>query len=79
MTFDGESFASLGLTTGSYEYVLDNDDTFTVLVGSTEQGGSGSPAVPPPAVPLPAGGMLLLSGLGGIAALKRWITRARSL
>lgn len=68
MTFSGATFASLGLTTGGFEYVLDNDDTFTVQVGSAVS-----------AVPLPAGSLLLLSGLGGVAALKRRKRRAAQL
>ncbi|GAA3856932.1 VPLPA-CTERM sorting domain-containing protein [Celeribacter arenosi] len=58
--YSGASFASLGLVSGTSVFTtLGNGDTITVNVRDI------------PAVPLPAGGLLLLSGLGGIAALRR--------
>lgn len=59
MTFGGADFAALGVTPGSYTYVLANQDTFTVVFQET--------AVPAPAsLPLLAGALGML-GLAGLA------------
>ena len=56
--FLGQSLASLGLNTGTYEYTLPND-RITVQIG------------PSAVVPLPAAGLLLLGGLGALTLMRR--------
>jgi hypothetical protein len=65
VTWSNRDFASLGLTPGTYEYlILDGAggsvDTFTVQIGESFG-----------VVPLPAAAWMLIAGLGGFAALRR--------
>ena len=59
LNFAGESFASLGMTQGTFVFSLPND-TVTVQIGPT-----------PAAVPLPAGGLLLASALAALGLRRR--------
>lgn len=54
LTFSGTDFATMGIVQGLYQFSLPND-TITVRFGDVSQ------------VPLPAGGVLLLSALAGLA------------
>lgn len=59
ITFDGASFASLGLTTGTYLYASANDD-ITMTIGNDMA-----------PVPLPAALPMLLAGLGGFGLMRK--------
>ena len=59
MTFVGQTFASLGITPGTYTTNLP-DDTITLIIGQ---------------VPLPATLLLLISGIAGVGAVRTWKRR----
>ena len=59
MTFVGQTFASLGITPGTYTTNLP-DDTITLIIGQ---------------VPLPATLLLLISGMAGVGAVRSWKRR----
>ena len=56
---------------GGTQIAYDLFDSFQVGTGYTAYTGAKFTSVIPAAVPLPAGGLLLLGGLGGLAALRR--------
>ncbi|WP_299783253.1 VPLPA-CTERM sorting domain-containing protein [uncultured Roseobacter sp.] len=58
--YNGQSFASLGLSVGQSIFSLSNGDTFTIDV---------QPSVAP--VPLPASSLLLLGGVAGLGLMRR--------
>ncbi len=61
LDFAGESFASLGVTPGSYVYTLPTDDTLTLQFVPEEAG----------VIPLPAGLPLLAGALGLFGLVRR--------
>lgn len=58
--FAGTTLGGLGLTTGSYVWDFDNGEQITIEVGDTT-----------PAIPLPAGGLLLLTALAALGVKRR--------
>jgi hypothetical protein len=56
MTFASQSFASLGITSGTYVWTLETNDTMTAYSG-------------PAATPLPSALPLFASGLGALGLL----------
>ena len=63
MTFNGQSFTSMGLASGTYMATLLNTDTITLEIGTT---------LPPEVIPIPAALPLLATCLVGLAAVRHW-------